>query len=585
MKYALVSLLLFCCCAFSQENGRGLKVIARDKTGEELLQYRKSYALVIGASQYTNGWPKLPGVLNDIKLVENVLKNNGFEVFVVKDPTSKKLREEFDKFIRNFGRDYHNRLLFYFAGHGYTARKKWGGEMGYIVPIDASNPEQSMDGFLDKALDMQQLEVYAKRIDAKHALFLFDSCFSGSIFALTRAIPKNISYKTAKPVRQFITSGSADEEVPDKSVFCQQFVAALGGEGDRNGDGYVTGSELGEFLQEKVINYSRESQHPQYGKIRNPRLDKGDFVFALAKRKEVVEPLPSDDFSLEDLEKEAVYIEKWKKKQVRMTNAYKKTKKYDSRNIPLKYKIKAWDRFLKSFSVNNPYSKADDHMIHEARQRVTELKKDQQRLTSVKAEISLSAPQKIFVESIGLYAVKVANKSNVTIHNATIMIDIPSGLDYKGKSSGILLRWKITSLPSWQSKTIQFTLRGKKQGDFTISARLISKENGRKLSSTQLTIKVEKKKLEAQYYLRIISLNDHEYYAAMIRKMAEQLKQKGIYNSFVRKSGNYWVLDIGPYVSIRSEEAIKMKEIIINTPFQGVYQYKNVYWYAGKEQN
>ena len=82
-----------------------------------------------------------------------------------------------------------------------------------------------------------------------------------------------------KAVRQFITSGSAEESVPDKSIFRDQFLAGIGCEADRNGDGYVTGAELGEFLDERVVNYSHASQHPQYGKIQDPALDKGDFVF------------------------------------------------------------------------------------------------------------------------------------------------------------------------------------------------------------------------------------------------------------------------------------------------------------------
>jgi hypothetical protein len=69
-------------------------------------------------------------------------------------------------------------------------------------------------------------------------VFVFDSCFSGSIFALSPAIPKIISYKTAKPVRQFITSGSMDETVPDKSVFKMQFIDGINGEADKNHDGY-----------------------------------------------------------------------------------------------------------------------------------------------------------------------------------------------------------------------------------------------------------------------------------------------------------------------------------------------------------
>ena len=57
--------------------------------------------------------------------------------------------------------------------------------------------------------------------------------------------------KTAtKPVRQFITSCTLNEAVSDESIFRQQFVKALTTNyADVNNDGYLTGSELGEFLK------------------------------------------------------------------------------------------------------------------------------------------------------------------------------------------------------------------------------------------------------------------------------------------------------------------------------------------------
>ena len=279
----LLSLMLFCWNpAFGTKRGIQ-KVEIKTKSGETVGLYEESHALVIGASNYTNGWPKLPGVIDDVYAVRDALEMHGFIVHIVEDPADyNALDDAFTSFISKYGRKPDNRLLFYFSGHGHT-EKNYGEEMGYIVPTVSPNPNRDLDGFLDTAMDMQQIEVYAKRIRSKHALFLFDSCFSGSLFALSRAIPENISYKTAKPVRQFITSGSAEEEVPDRSIFRRQFVAALNGEGDTDGDRYITAIELGEFLQKSVVNYSRNAQHPQYGKIRNPNLDKGDFVFALSK--------------------------------------------------------------------------------------------------------------------------------------------------------------------------------------------------------------------------------------------------------------------------------------------------------------
>ena len=81
-------------------------------------------------------------------------------------------------------------------------------------------------------------------------------------------------------MRQFITAGSEKQTVPDESIFRRQLVAALrDGEADYNKDGYITGSELGMFLEEKVTNLSHRSQTPLVGKINDGNLNLGDFVF------------------------------------------------------------------------------------------------------------------------------------------------------------------------------------------------------------------------------------------------------------------------------------------------------------------
>ncbi len=271
--WALVNILLLAGTAFADE----ISVPGQD--GSQIKLYNQSHALIVGISDYDNGWPKLPGVRKDVNAVKQALERQGFDVTIIMDPDDIELDRAYKDFINLYGMDPQNRLILYFAGHGHTIRAAYGEDMGYIVPRNAANPNMDQNAFLSKAMAMQQIEVYAKNIQSKHVLFLFDACFSGSVFAITRAAPENISYKTAQPVRQFISSGSAEETVPDISIFRQQFVSALDGEADVNKDGYITGSEMGEFLQEKVVNYSNGAQHPQYGKIRNPNLDKGDFVF------------------------------------------------------------------------------------------------------------------------------------------------------------------------------------------------------------------------------------------------------------------------------------------------------------------
>jgi uncharacterized caspase-like protein len=242
--------------------------------------YADSQALVIGAADYTHGWPKLPGVVADVEAVSNALEKHGFNVTRVSNPNSETLERSIKRFISKHGLNRQNRLLVYFAGHGHTLKPDADRQLGYLVPVDAPLADRDPGGFKERALSMEMIESYAKQIESKHALFIFDSCFSGSFFKM-RAAPEVIALKTTQPVRQFITSGGADQQVPDESVFRRQFIAGLEGDADVNGDGYLTASELGGFLEEKVTNYSNRTQTPQYGKIRDPALDKGDFVFVL----------------------------------------------------------------------------------------------------------------------------------------------------------------------------------------------------------------------------------------------------------------------------------------------------------------
>jgi hypothetical protein len=321
-KVKFITVFLFCAAWYgflpdiSHATSDAQLISIKDKHGTEVSIYNESHALVIGGSDYTGGWPKLPGVEKDILLVKDALEKKGFNVVLVQNPDSQGLENAFERFIEKYGYKPNNRLLFYFAGHGHTVKPQYGGEpLGYIVPVEAPNPFYELKKFRRVAMSMQRIEEYALSIDAKHALFVFDSCFSGSLFSLSRAIPEHISYKTAKPVRQFITSGSADEEVPDTSIFRQQFISALAGEGDLNGDGYMTAAELSDFIFRNVVNYSKGAQHPQYGKIRNPHLDKGDFVFRMPQLVSVKTDV--SDSSYIEHERQRLFEEKERLERVR----------------------------------------------------------------------------------------------------------------------------------------------------------------------------------------------------------------------------------------------------------------------------
>lgn len=266
----------------AMRGGKRIQVIAHTAEGEARIVslYSGYHALVIGCSDYRKGWPRLPNPVQDAKEVAKLLREMGWNVSLVTDPDWATLRTALNSLITGPGREKDKAVLVWFSGHGHTLKEADGSKLGYIVPVDAPDPDRDEMGFMEHAISMRQVETVARRIHSKHVLMIFDSCFSGAIFQITRAKPPPfIQEKVAHPVRQFLTAGSENEKVPDKSYFKTVFIQGVGdGYADQNEDGYITGQELGAYLQEKVVNYSRKAQHPQYGKINNPKLDKGDFV-------------------------------------------------------------------------------------------------------------------------------------------------------------------------------------------------------------------------------------------------------------------------------------------------------------------
>jgi uncharacterized caspase-like protein len=244
---------------------------------ETLQLYGKSYALVIGIDKYTNGWPPLHNAVSDAHEVATELESRGFEVAFKKDTKSNELQQSLKQFFAIKGSDPEARLLLWYAGHGHTIK----GE-GFLVPADA--PQPISPEFKLKAVHMRDFGGFMRLAESKHVFAIFDSCFAGTIFeARAGAVPAAITRVTTLPVRQFISSGDANQTVSDDGAFRKFFLRGIRGEerADSNGDGYITASELGLYLFDRVTNLTEQAQTPRYGKLRDPDFDRGDFVFLL----------------------------------------------------------------------------------------------------------------------------------------------------------------------------------------------------------------------------------------------------------------------------------------------------------------
>ncbi len=80
------------------------------------------------------------------------------------------------------------------------------------------------------------------------------------------------------------------------------------------------------------------------------------------------------------------------------------------------------------------------------------------------------------------------------------------------------------------------------------------------------------------YYLRIISLDDHDYFKEMADQIVNFLSKNGIPNATSRKSGNYRVVDIGGFESMKSLEATSLQEKVVDMIYQGRNQFKDSYF-------
>jgi formylglycine-generating enzyme required for sulfatase activity len=248
---------------------------------KKITLYTKSKALVIGMDHYSSPWPQLSNGIKDAEEVAKALTAQGFEVTLKRDLQSDELDRTLKSFFVLEGDDVDTRLLLWFAGHGYTRRDE-----GYIVPVDAPSPKADAE-FRDKAISVRRFGEYMREANSRHVLAIFDSCFAGTVFNTARSMPPPaITLATTEPVREFISSGEADQEVSDDGTFRKLFLAVLAGkepDADANHDGYVTGTELGLFLHQKITNLTYNRQTPRYGKLNALGYDRGDFVFQVGK--------------------------------------------------------------------------------------------------------------------------------------------------------------------------------------------------------------------------------------------------------------------------------------------------------------
>jgi uncharacterized caspase-like protein len=205
---------------------------------------------------------------------------NNVRVLIDKEATQSNINKEMSKLLKSAG--VNDRVVFYFAGHGET--EELGLEevaTGFLMPSDAD-----VENLYFSAIPMEDLRSVSKFSKAKHMLFLVDACYSGLAAVNTRGLstnsPNYIDKITQENARQIITAGQKDEKVLEKdewehSAFTKNLISGLKDKkANSNGDDFITGSELGFYLQEKVSLDTENSQTPQ---VKRLTTHEGEMIF------------------------------------------------------------------------------------------------------------------------------------------------------------------------------------------------------------------------------------------------------------------------------------------------------------------
>ena len=226
--------------------------------------YYKSWAIVIGVENYLLA-PKIPGAIEDAKAVAQAFRQLGFDEVVElydKDASVRRLQQTLSDFLpRKVGR--YDRLVLYFAGHAGVTQDLAGKEVGYLVPWDAQI------GNVSKSITLEQLKEFSRRSASKHTLFFLNAAVSG--WEVSTVQPLSLEGRlapeddTERRAVQVLTAGDKGESLSQengRSLFVQVLVNGLSGMADRNKNGWLMASEVGDYVKQQVLERSKGAQHP-----------------------------------------------------------------------------------------------------------------------------------------------------------------------------------------------------------------------------------------------------------------------------------------------------------------------------------
>ncbi len=165
-----------------------------------------------------------------------------------------------------------DRVLIYFACHGYMRPDLQGNDIGYLAAVDTV-PDNPFT-----ALNLTN-EIVGTRnfIGAKHIAFIFDTCFSTAALGVgTRSVEPSIEGYLLRGAHQVLAAG--DKAVNDYQSMTKILIDALTQNvADDPSTGMLTFTSLGAYLRARITEITGSAQIPAFGPVVGS--DNGEFIF------------------------------------------------------------------------------------------------------------------------------------------------------------------------------------------------------------------------------------------------------------------------------------------------------------------
>ena len=266
------------------------------------IQAEAKKALLIGIEEYPH-FSKLHGPVQDVNNMEQFItsfwgyKESDVRKLINSDATRNGILRELTQWLVESNDE---EVLFYYSGHGWYQKDTNGDEQDGNDETIAPYDTRLSEGILYNMISDDEIAAVAKRLQGRKAVFIFDSCHSGTISRGLR-IQKNKNNKSVtKSLDPFSSNkhrsngitknlleihrkegafleGSSkvivwsavassqkaftDIETNSGSVFTNRFiVGAQGGKADFNNDGIVSNSEQLTFLRQESKAFCTRNQ-------------------------------------------------------------------------------------------------------------------------------------------------------------------------------------------------------------------------------------------------------------------------------------------------------------------------------------